>query len=80
MFLVLLYLTFFLIISPLNSIVLDRAQLEKWYPEYNQTNQIDLSSKEITSITLDAFDGLVNLQILTLDQNESNLKDKHFGR
>lgn len=51
------------------SVVLDRKQLEQWYPDFMTVNDLPLGSRNITSISNDTFSGLAQLQILFLTSN-----------
>ena len=53
------------------SVVLNRKQLEAWYPDFNTTREIDLHNRNITSIEVDTFASLTN--VYTLDLSLNNL-------
>ena len=57
-------------IRPGESVVLDRAQLQLWYPEYSSLNSIDVWGKELTSIAADAFAGLTKIEYLFMFLNQ----------
>ena len=44
-----------------NSVLLNRAQLKIWYPSFETESSFDLSYKQITLISNDAFTNLTNL-------------------
>ena len=62
--------TIFIFISLTNSLVLDRAQLTEWYPDYAKSSTFDLATREIDSISENTFSGLVQTKIIFLHDNE----------
>ena len=56
----------------INSIVLDRNLLASWYPDYETRGDLPLDNRNITSIALDTFQNLTNIQSLDLSVNNLN--------
>ena len=68
----LLKLTFILTINVFffgECVILDRKQLEQWYPDFMTSNNLPLGSRYITNVSNDTFAGLAQLQILFLTSN-----------
>ena len=69
-FLISLLLTIALKQSQVNSIVLNRKQLEEWFPTtFNTTQTFDFDSLNITSIDIDTFVSLSHLTSIDLSLN-----------
>ena len=51
-------------------IALNRSLLEEWYPDINETLNLDLNSQQIKTIDPKTFNGLTNLQSLNLNYNQ----------
>jgi Leucine-rich repeat (LRR) protein len=58
-----------------HGVVLDKNQLESWYPNYLTSPSFDLASRQINSISNGTFNGLNQLQELNLDNNQLNYLD-----
>lgn len=61
---------FAIFISLANCLILDRAQLTEWYPDYATSSIFNLATREIDSIEETAFSGLVQSKIIYLHDNE----------
>jgi len=61
-----------------NSVILDRNQLKKWLSNYLTSNIFDLSSRQITFISNDTFNGLTHLVTLSLYDNKLTTLDANL--
>ena len=61
-----------------HAVILDRDQLEAWYPNYLTETKFGLNARQITSISNDTFNGLSKLQELYLNYNQLNKLDSYI--
>ena len=70
----------FLILKNIESIEINKEILSEWFPTYTSDKTIDLSSKRISYVHKDTFNGLVNLNSLYLYMNQlTSLNAKSFN-